>query len=73
VTDFRDTNVKIAELLQQQTYDERMEMAQWLVSVLNDIKADMGNEEGFSADDIARLVGSWAEDVEAADIEADQP
>ena len=73
MTDFRYTNEKIAELLQQQTYDERMEMAQWLTSVLNDAKSDMNAEEGFADATIARLIGGWAEDVETAAIEASQP
>lgn len=59
--DFTSTNVKIAELLQQQTYAERMEMAEWFRDALNDQKADMDLDVGFEASDIASLFSIWAE------------
>lgn len=61
MSDIRPTNQKIADLLQQQTYDERMELAAWFSDSLNDQKTDMGPEEGFMSSDIAGLFGAWAE------------
>lgn len=56
-----DTNGKIAELLLEQTYAERLEMALRLADVLNDQKAAMDGSEGFEPDDIASLIQGWAE------------
>lgn len=63
MTDFRPTNEKIAELLGEQTYDERVEMAQWLQNALNDQRADLAPEDGFTVADIADLLKFWAEEV----------
>lgn len=40
MTEPKDTNIKIAALLQQQTYAERMELAAWFRDALNDLKVD---------------------------------
>ncbi len=71
MTDFRPTNEKIAELLQQQTYDERMEMAEWFRNVLIDIIGDLADGESIEADTIASLLSNWVEaEMENAE---DQP
>lgn len=56
-----DTNFRIAELLLKQTYQERMEMAEWFSSVLNDHKADMKLDEGFDASGFAMTIQGWAD------------
>jgi len=62
MSDFRPTNEKIAELLQQQTYDERVEMARLLTDQIVDIGDDL------DADAVARILGNWAEaELEAAE------
>jgi hypothetical protein len=55
VTDLRITNEKIAELLQQQTYNERMEMARWLRDPITD------QPEEITTDFLAELIGLWAD------------
>ncbi len=51
-------NLQIAELLKKQTYDERMEMAQWFRDVAADAKTD--NAE-LDDDRFAFWFSSWAE------------
>lgn len=66
--DFQPTNEKIAALLQQQTYDERMEMSEWLRTVLIDVTADLPAGGYIEADTIASLLSNWAEaELEAAE------
>jgi len=52
------TNLQIAELLKKQTYDERMEMAQWFRDVAADAKTD-GRE--LDDDLFGFWLGAWAE------------
>lgn len=61
MTDFRPMNEQIADLLQRQTYDERMELAAWFCDPLKDQKADMEDGEGFTAAGLAVLFSLWAE------------
>lgn len=58
MTDIDPTNLKIAKLLKQQTYDERMEMAQWFRDVALDAKTD---DQDMDDDLFAFWFGSWAE------------
>jgi hypothetical protein len=51
------TNEKIAQLLQEQTYDERMEMAAWLSNTASDAKADSTE---MDADWFASALKYWA-------------
>lgn len=61
MTDFTPTNEQIADLLQKQTYDERMEMAAWIRNVLIDLITDLPDGESIEADAIASLLSNWAE------------
>ena len=60
MTDTRPTNEQIADLLKQQTYEERFEMAVAFRDLLSDQKADMDASEGFSPADIAGIFEIWA-------------
>lgn len=59
--DLHSTNEKLAELLQQQTYDERMEMAEWFRDTMADLMADLKEWEFIQADAVASLLSNWAE------------
>jgi hypothetical protein len=61
------TNVAIAELLQKQTYGERMKMAESLADVLDDARRSMSIEDGFDADHVASILQGWA------DAEVEEP
>lgn len=59
------TNVEIAELLQKQTYVEKM--AHSLADVLDDARRSMSIEDGFDADHVASILQGWA------DAEVEEP
>lgn len=56
MSDDLTTNEKIAQLLKEQTYDERIEMAIWFRDVAADAEAGT-----MDADWFAFNLGSWAE------------
>lgn len=58
----KTTNEKIADLLYEQTYDERVEMAKYLSEAAQDwASEDNGGLTMIDADYFASLLGSWAE------------
>lgn len=58
----KTTNQKIADLLCEQTYDERMEMAKYLSEAAQDWASEAnGGLTMIDADYFAFLLGSWAE------------
>ena len=68
MNDPRTTNQKIADLLKEQTYDERIAMAEWFRDVASDAEAGT-----MDADWFAFNLGSWAEaEIDAID-EGDTP
>lgn len=67
------TNLKIAQLLKLQTYDERMEVAKWFQDVTADAIDGNMTSDGKPDDDLfAFWFGSWA-DQEIASYEDDEP
>lgn len=54
MSDERSTNHKIADLIKEQTYDERMELAEWLITALDDVDTP-------TKDWMAGLLGDWAD------------
>lgn len=57
-----DTNTKIALLLQQQTYEERMEMASWFC------EAAQGGDSSLDDNWYAQAFANWAEgELDVAD------
>lgn len=52
------TNLQIAELLKKQTYDERMEMAQWFRDVAADAETDGRDLDHYL---FGFWLGEWAE------------
>jgi len=55
----KTTNEQIAELLAEQTYDERMAMAKWFCDALDDMSEGERTERGAFAD----LIGYWSENT----------
>ncbi|MDC9825638.1 hypothetical protein PRN20_18040 [Devosia sp. ZB163] len=52
------TNLQIAELLKKQTYDERMEIAEWFADLVRD---GVGEKSDMNSDWFASVLGGWAE------------
>jgi len=57
------TDPEIATMILQQTYADRMDMANWLTSALNDYLSDQVPDYKLTDDDLAKFLGSWAESV----------
>lgn len=65
----KTTNGKIADLLYEQTYDERMEMAKYLSDAAMDWVAvhPIDGDDTIDSDYFAALIGSYAESAEEND------
>jgi hypothetical protein len=61
------TNEKIADLLYQQTYSERMDMAKLLHSMIADWVADGNPFEALTKDDYAEWLEALADEFAAAE------
>lgn len=58
-----DTNLAIAELIEKQIYDERVEMAEYLSDAAVGWVQDGGLLTDLDTDYFASLLGGWAEHI----------